>query len=333
MSLDAIVAALLAAVPAEGRVLVAVDGVGASGKTTFAAQLAEQRPPRPVIVLHVDDFFHPSGVRHARGRYSAEGFWLDAYDYDALVAGALAPLAAGGSGATDPRRSTPPPTRPSSPTGGRAARRARRWSRGPSCTATSCCGSGTSLYLDVPFEEATRRMVLRRTGSIGRRTATSEVSASTSPPPRRGNARRSSSTPRIPASPGSWTPAAVGPDRRLSGVMAPTPRRPAAARLRPDGAPAVGRELGPFQRRRAVQEVRPPLVVHGQHGVRPERPAQLAPVRDRHRVAQRAGRGNRTPPRCTTTVPTCSRSATRRTSRSAPCRPSPTPRRAPGPPT
>ena len=98
MSVDAILARLLAAVPGDRRVLVAIDGVGASGKTTFAAQLARRVGPRPVIVLHVDDFFHPPEIRHARGRHSAEGFWLDAYDYDALVAAALGPLGPGGSG-------------------------------------------------------------------------------------------------------------------------------------------------------------------------------------------------------------------------------------------
>ncbi|GEK23518.1 hypothetical protein [Cellulomonas xylanilytica] len=70
MSLEAVVARLRAAVPDRGRALVAVDGVGASGKTTLAARLAQCLGPRPVIVLHADDFFHPSAVRHARGRDS-----------------------------------------------------------------------------------------------------------------------------------------------------------------------------------------------------------------------------------------------------------------------
>ncbi|WP_421735297.1 uridine kinase [Cellulomonas sp.] len=77
------------------RALCAIDGVGGSGKTTFAARLAQRIDSRPVVVLHADDFFHPSAVRHARGRYSPEGFWLDTYNYDALVTWALAPLRAG----------------------------------------------------------------------------------------------------------------------------------------------------------------------------------------------------------------------------------------------
>ncbi len=86
-----------------GRSLVAVDGVGAAGKTTFSAYLAESARPRPVVALHADDFFHPAKVRHARGRHSPEGFWLDAYNYDALVSWALAPLARGGTGRYRPR--------------------------------------------------------------------------------------------------------------------------------------------------------------------------------------------------------------------------------------
>jgi uridine kinase len=78
---------------AAGRsALVAVDGVGASGKTTLADELAAAVRTRPVTVLHADAFFHPPEVRHARGRYSAEGFWLDAYDYQRMVSAAREPL-------------------------------------------------------------------------------------------------------------------------------------------------------------------------------------------------------------------------------------------------
>ena len=69
---EKIVAQLLAGVPRQGRALVAIDGVGASGKSTFAAHLAHRIDTRPVTVLHVDDLFNPTVVRHARGRQSAE---------------------------------------------------------------------------------------------------------------------------------------------------------------------------------------------------------------------------------------------------------------------
>lgn len=50
-----------------------------------------------MVLLHADDFFQPATTRHARGRYSPEGFWLDTYNYDALTRWALIPLRAKGS--------------------------------------------------------------------------------------------------------------------------------------------------------------------------------------------------------------------------------------------
>jgi len=85
---------VLAAAPAHRRALVAIDGVGGSGKSTFADSLAAHIFSRPVLVLRADDFFNPSEVRHARGRHSSEGFWLDAYNYPALRSWALEPLRA-----------------------------------------------------------------------------------------------------------------------------------------------------------------------------------------------------------------------------------------------
>lgn len=85
---------VLATVPAS-RAIVAIDG---SGKTTFTAALADLIDQRPVIVLHVDDFLNPASVRHARGRRSPEGFYLDSYDYGTLCARALDPLSRHGDG-------------------------------------------------------------------------------------------------------------------------------------------------------------------------------------------------------------------------------------------
>lgn len=78
-----------------GRDLVAIDGIGASGKSTLATTIAERVSTRPVHVLHADDFFHPSERRHRQGRYSPEGFWLDTYDIEAFIAVALDPIRSG----------------------------------------------------------------------------------------------------------------------------------------------------------------------------------------------------------------------------------------------
>ena len=153
-ALEVVLDAVAASGAAGGRVLVAVDGRGASGKSTFADALAAHAHPRPVVVLHVDDFFHPPHVRHARGRMSPEGFWLDTYDYDSLVATALEPLTRGGSGTF--RRTGGSPQVEHAPDDALVVvegtfllrdELARFWD--------------VSVFLDVPRDEAERRMRAR----------------------------------------------------------------------------------------------------------------------------------------------------------------------------
>ncbi|QWF21205.1 uridine kinase [Nocardioides sp. LMS-CY] len=82
------------------RVLVAIDGGDGSGKTTYATNLAVAlgRLNRTALVIHADDFMHPSAVRHRRGRTSPEGYLDDSYDYEALTRSVLEPLSIGGNG-------------------------------------------------------------------------------------------------------------------------------------------------------------------------------------------------------------------------------------------
>lgn len=90
----------LAGFPQGRRLLVAVDGVDASGKTTFAEWLAEalRLRGRGVQVIHVDDFMHVRSVRHRRGRNSPEGYFHDSYDYESLTRYVLEPLSVSGDG-------------------------------------------------------------------------------------------------------------------------------------------------------------------------------------------------------------------------------------------
>jgi uridine kinase len=153
---------VLGSVRERGRVVVAVDGIGASGKSTFAIGLAEQAGPRHVVLLHVDDYFNPADVRHARGRLSAEGFWLDTYNYHALISWALEPLGRTGSGLYRPAafdRATGASTCPDLAQAPADAlvivegvflhrdELARFWDY--------------SVFLDVPVDEANRRMTER----------------------------------------------------------------------------------------------------------------------------------------------------------------------------
>lgn len=130
----------------------------------FARNLARQaaRSSRPTVIVHFDDFLNPAAVRHARGRSSPDGFWLDTYNYDAFRSGVLAPLMPGGNGryrarSYDPRvdRTVLSSPKPSPPDAliiveGMFLHRdglAQMWD--------------LSVFLDVPFAETVRRMAER----------------------------------------------------------------------------------------------------------------------------------------------------------------------------
>jgi uridine kinase len=61
--------------------LVAVDGVTAAGKTTFADAIAAL--VEGVVRISIDDFHRPPAKRHARGE-GPETYYHDTFDYTAL---------------------------------------------------------------------------------------------------------------------------------------------------------------------------------------------------------------------------------------------------------
>lgn len=76
---------------------VAVDGPDAAGKTTLASELAGLLSAhRTVIRASIDGWHHPAERRHRRGSESAEGYYLDSFDHEALIRGLLRPLGPGG---------------------------------------------------------------------------------------------------------------------------------------------------------------------------------------------------------------------------------------------
>jgi uridine kinase len=84
---------------ADGRPLrVAVDGVGASGKTMLADELAGRLAAAGMAVIRasIDGFHRPRAERYARGSSSPEGYLDDSFDYDALKSCLLVPLGPGG---------------------------------------------------------------------------------------------------------------------------------------------------------------------------------------------------------------------------------------------
>lgn len=78
---------------------VAVDGRTASGKTTLANELASMllQLGRTVIRTSIDGFHNPKIKRYARGRFSAEGYYLDARDLRSVRDLLLEPLGANGN--------------------------------------------------------------------------------------------------------------------------------------------------------------------------------------------------------------------------------------------
>src|SRR5262245_33292533 len=68
---------------AGGRVILAVDGLDGSGKTTFADGFAEvfAEVGAAVFRASIDDFHRPRAQRYERGRDDPDGFYLDSFDY------------------------------------------------------------------------------------------------------------------------------------------------------------------------------------------------------------------------------------------------------------
>ena len=77
---------------------VAVDGPDAAGKSTLATELAASLAGvRETILASVDGFHQPRQARHRRGSLSAEGYYEDSFDYDAVLRALLRPLSPNGS--------------------------------------------------------------------------------------------------------------------------------------------------------------------------------------------------------------------------------------------
>lgn len=76
------------------RTLVAVDGPDAAGKTVLACRLSAALST-PAVHAGIDGFHRARSQRHRRGRLSADGYYFDSYDEDALVGHLLAPFTAG----------------------------------------------------------------------------------------------------------------------------------------------------------------------------------------------------------------------------------------------
>jgi len=97
-----------------GRSILAVDGLGGSGSGEFADLLAARmsRANHSVWRASVESFHRPRELRYRLGRDSAQGYYLDSFDYDVLHRALVEPFRLGGSAgfvlsAFDVRRDIP----------------------------------------------------------------------------------------------------------------------------------------------------------------------------------------------------------------------------------
>lgn len=77
-----------------GRILVAIDGRTGAGKTSFGHELAEQLAAAGLTVFRasLDDFKRPWADRHLYDRETGEGYYRNAFDYDAVTRLLLEPF-------------------------------------------------------------------------------------------------------------------------------------------------------------------------------------------------------------------------------------------------
>jgi uridine kinase len=85
---------------ADHTIRVGIDGVGASGKTTLADELAArlEAAGREVVRATIDGFHHPRPHRIRRGADSVEGYYHDSFNYPAVCEAILHPLGPDGAG-------------------------------------------------------------------------------------------------------------------------------------------------------------------------------------------------------------------------------------------
>jgi uridine kinase len=78
---------------------IGLSGISSSGKTTLANELTEQLQGMGVNVIRalMDDFHNPKSIRYQKGRGSAKGYYVDAYDHQALLKKLLKPLGPNGN--------------------------------------------------------------------------------------------------------------------------------------------------------------------------------------------------------------------------------------------
>jgi uridine kinase len=159
-------------------VRVAVDGRTASGKTTFADELAcaISDAGKNVIRASIDGFHHPSVVRHQQGRLSPDGYYEDGRNLNAVRDLLLDPLGPGGDRLYVTQTFDLEEDRSIEPEVHRAADEAILIVDGTFLQRSELARAWDFvIFLDVPADEARHRGVNRDCRSLGGRVGASEL--------------------------------------------------------------------------------------------------------------------------------------------------------------
>ena len=81
----------------DSPILVGIDGVDASGKTTLADNLADrlEESGRQIIRASIDGFHNPRAIRYRKGRNSPNGYYQDSFNHQLIIDKLLKPLSSG----------------------------------------------------------------------------------------------------------------------------------------------------------------------------------------------------------------------------------------------
>jgi uridine kinase len=81
----------------DSPVLVGIDGIDASGKTTLADELADElkKSNREIIRASIDGFHNSEKIRYSKGQNSPEGYYFDSFNYKSVQEFLLNPLHSG----------------------------------------------------------------------------------------------------------------------------------------------------------------------------------------------------------------------------------------------
>ncbi|AZR73460.1 hypothetical protein BBF96_08735 [Anoxybacter fermentans] len=89
----------ITSIKAEKPLLIAIDGVDTSGKTTLSKHIVTSLKNKgySIIQASIDGFHNPRDKRYRLGSKSPEGYYRDSFNYDALIQCLLNPLSEKGN--------------------------------------------------------------------------------------------------------------------------------------------------------------------------------------------------------------------------------------------